>query len=90
MSETAPKHDAHELETSNAQRPSVRVIEAVAAATGTDPLAMEPLYGVIDPDALDALFSRGIEGHVQFEFCDSEVELHSDGRLLVDGDQQDR
>lgn len=34
-----------------------RVVSAVAEATGTDPLELEPLNEVVDPDALDALFS---------------------------------
>lgn len=39
--------------------PSERVVETVAEATATDPLELEPLYDVIDPDALDRLFRPG-------------------------------
>lgn len=34
---------------------SERVVSAVADSTGTDPLSLDPLYEVVDPDALDAL-----------------------------------
>lgn len=34
---------------------SEAVLEAVGAAAGVDPLELEPLYAVVDPDAIDAL-----------------------------------
>lgn len=34
------------------------VVDAVADAKGVDPLELEPLYESIDPDALDAIFSK--------------------------------
>lgn len=37
---------------------SDEVISAVAAASGADPLDLDPLYEAIDPDALDALYRR--------------------------------
>ncbi|MFC7135555.1 HalOD1 output domain-containing protein [Halobaculum litoreum] len=37
---------------------SVRVVECVAEATGLDATDLDPLYEVVDPDALDALFPR--------------------------------
>jgi hypothetical protein len=43
-----------------------RVVSAVADARGVNPLALPPLYNVIDPDALDAFLesvgSGGREG----------------------------
>lgn len=39
--------------------PSISVVEAVASAEGVDPLSLEPpLHQVVDPDALDALFTE--------------------------------
>lgn len=43
-------------------RPSVAVVEAVATATGYGPYDVPPLYEVIDPDALDDLFSPKRDG----------------------------
>jgi len=69
------------------ERASENVIDAVAAATGLDPLGMEPLYSVVDPDALDALFGQSGESaaaltlHFTMEGC--EVVVHGDGEVLV-------
>lgn len=41
-----------------AEAPSETVIRAVASLTNTPPLELEPLYGVIDPVHLDALFDN--------------------------------
>lgn len=38
-------------------RLSRAVVDAVAEAEGVDPTDLDPLYGVIDPDCLDALFA---------------------------------
>lgn len=40
-------------------RPSEAVYTAVAVATGQSPLDIDPLAGVIDPDALDAMLDAG-------------------------------
>lgn len=64
---------------------STRVIEAIAAETEADPLAMEPLYRVIDTDALDALFQGATQGVIRFAYDGHEIEAHSDGTVLVDG-----
>lgn len=68
--------------------PSVRVVEAVAAATDADPVAMDPLYDVIDPDALDQIVASEIEGHVSFEFCGQNVAVHGDGTVVVEGSHE--
>ena len=39
-------------------RPSTAVVEIVAALAGKRPEQLEPLYGSVDPDALDALVRR--------------------------------
>ncbi|MFB6166293.1 MAG: HalOD1 output domain-containing protein [Haloarculaceae archaeon] len=38
---------------------SEAVVTAVADAEGVDPTDLEPLFDVVDPDALDALFAGG-------------------------------
>ncbi|WP_247731426.1 HalOD1 output domain-containing protein [Halovivax limisalsi] len=65
---------------------SERVIEEVAAATDADPLEMTPLYDVLDPDALDALFSTGTgqtNGELRFTMAGCEVVVHGDGEVVV-------
>lgn len=38
------------------ERASEAVVRAVGAVTGRSPLELDPLFEVVDPDALDALF----------------------------------
>lgn len=64
------------------------VIAAVAEATGTDPTAMQPLYEVVDPDALDAIFDpvageTAPVGCVSFRFNGCDVYVYADGRTVV-------
>lgn len=71
--------------------PSLRVIDALAAVTDTDPLELPPLYEVIDPEALDALFrpDSGVEGTVQFTFGPHEITVRSDGTVAIDDTEFD-
>ena len=64
----------------NRDRITAEVIEAIADATGTDPLTMTPpLYEVVDTDALDTLYDHG---------CVTSVEFDYDGHtVVVDGDR---
>jgi hypothetical protein len=70
--------------------PSQTVVEAVATLEDRDPSRLRPLYQVVDPEGLDALFEpnssrsrQSIDGHVTFRFEGSEVTVHSDGRVVV-------
>ncbi|ARS89169.1 HalOD1 output domain-containing protein [Natrarchaeobaculum aegyptiacum] len=67
--------------------PSLRVVDAIAAVTDTDPLELEPLYSVVDPEALDRLFQSdaGLVGCVEFEYESHIVAVRSDGTVSVDG-----
>lgn len=56
------------------ESPSEAVIEAVSDHTGTDPLELDPLYHVIDPDALDGVFETAPEDGV-----DAEVSIRYNG-----------
>jgi hypothetical protein len=48
---------------------STTIVETVGVLTDRDPLEMEPLYGWIDPDALDDLFEgRSSETTVSVSF----------------------
>ncbi|MFC4437909.1 MULTISPECIES: HalOD1 output domain-containing protein [Natrialbaceae] len=68
---------------------SQRVVRAVAAEIGADPLEMEPLYGAIDPEGLNALFEptrSGLTrstGTVTFRYADCTVTVHADGGVEV-------
>jgi len=76
--------------------PSWSVVETVAAATGTDPRSMRPLYEVVDPDALDRVFERTageqspLRGRVTFRFEGCEVTVSADGRTVVSPPNADR
>lgn len=52
------------------RRLSVRILDAIAEEEGISPLAFEtPLFEVIDPDALDALFlHEGTDVTVEFTY----------------------
>ncbi|EMA30450.1 HalOD1 output domain-containing protein [Halobiforma nitratireducens] len=67
--------------------PSLRVVDAIADTTDTDPLELEPLYNIVDPEALDRLFKNDadVRASVRFEYAGHTVEVRSDGTVLVDG-----
>lgn len=58
---------------------SVAVVNSVSEERGIDPLDLPPLYAVVEPDALDALFadnglaSAARTGTVSFEYADCMV-----------------
>lgn len=69
-------------------RLSDTVIDAVAAATGADPLTTPLFNDVIDLDALDKLFPGGDGGpgsgaEVVFEVAGCEVHAAADGRVVA-------
>lgn len=67
---------------------STEVVTAVAATTNTPIEELPPLYGVIDTDALDALFAPRGDGrprtgiHLTFSMAGCTVDVH-DGRVTV-------
>jgi hypothetical protein len=64
-----------------------RVVDAVAEAAGEDPLALPPLYDVVDPDAIESLFQPGAAGHVRFSYHGRGVIVGADGDITLDGDE---
>lgn len=68
---------------------SETVVYAVAEATGSDPESIEPLYHVVDTDALDTIFETkrvgpaGSPNRVAFTYCDCEVVVSADGTVQV-------
>ncbi len=78
--------------TVESKRVSEIVIEAIANQADVDPLDLGvPLGTVIDPDALDALFTSPFDdalrdGRVEFTYCDYQVTVnhHSETGITVD------
>lgn len=56
------------------------VVTAVTEVNGTKPAT--PLYEVIDPDALEALYQHG-SPEVSFEYIGYHVTIHSDRTVSV-------
>ncbi|WP_255167327.1 HalOD1 output domain-containing protein [Natrononativus amylolyticus] len=67
---------------------SLAVVAAVAAASRTDPAALEPLHAAIDASALDTLFESAVaedrrEFAVSFTFSAFDVTVESSGTVEV-------
>lgn len=70
---------------------SALVVEAVAEAEGVDPIELQPLYGTIDPDALDSIFHPQLRhdtetpptGEVVFVYHGYEVSVTASGRVTL-------
>ena len=59
--------------------PSVAVVEALADLEKVDPTSLETrLNDYVDPDALDALVTRGKEMSVSFRLNDYRIRIESD------------
>lgn len=68
-------------------RVSVAVLEAVAAEEGCEPTDLDvPLYEHVDPEALDALVSSPIEGHVSFTYHGYRLTVDGEGTVWIDGE----
>lgn len=73
--------------------PTQAIIKAIAAREGVDvtdiePPAYDPLYTVVNPEALDSLFETpaagsSIEAHIALEYEGYEVIVGSDGTVEV-------
>ncbi|WP_394740945.1 HalOD1 output domain-containing protein [Natronococcus roseus] len=68
---------------------SEAVLDAVGTAADVDPLELEPLYAVIDPDAIDSLCAHarrtaGNRTHsLRFSYAGFDVDVRTDGRICV-------
>ena len=71
--------------TSRSEAVTEAVIEAVADEEGVSPLQLEPLATVIDPDALNALYTEDRPGvKLEFAYHGYRVRVNRDGRLALD------
>ncbi len=61
------------------------VVNAVSAITGQKTTAMEPLYSVIDPEAVETLMSSSPHGHVHLSFSyeGCTVSIERSGAVVV-------
>ena len=76
------------FEWTTAEGPSTTLVNAVSTVADVDPLDMEQLYEVVDPDSLDTLFGssrydRPPNGCVQFEYLGYWVVIKANGRGYV-------
>lgn len=68
---------------------SDRVISAVAATKGMDSMDLDPLYNVIDPDALDTLYDRSGFGRapsperIEFTYSGCRVVITGNASITV-------
>lgn len=69
-----------------AERVSTRIAREVAAREGVDPTSLTPRLGeVVDPDAIDALFTTGgVDGRLEFSYCGYRVAVRSEGGVSVE------
>lgn len=65
-------------------RPTVGVVEAVAAATDRDPESLPQLGHVLDPDAIDDLLASGPDVEIDFEYADVLATIRGDGTVVVE------
>ena len=75
-----------QIKSRTAESVSGKVLNTVAARKDTEPTALQPpLYEVVDPDALDNLFtpradgSVRMRGEVRFAYCGYEIRISSNG-----------
>ncbi|WP_121823494.1 HalOD1 output domain-containing protein [Halostella salina] len=74
------------------RKPVHSVVETVAAATDSDPVALDPLYEAVDPRTLDRLVGpdhggdRSTGAGITFRFEGCTVTVQGDGRTVVSPD----
>jgi len=82
----------HTVDIGATESPGDAVVRAVSAISGLDPVpdptgaeqALDPLYTVVDGDALDSLFRSDMDGTVSFTYHGYEVTVYSEGHLVVE------
>lgn len=76
------------------EAPAEAVVTTVAEVTGQSPLEMEPLFEVIDPDALNMLFDslddRPSSVTVTFDYCGQQVTVTPDSIQVAQPDSTEK
>lgn len=77
-------HNQHNWEDGDSL--NLAIVETISAVTGQEPTAMEPMYSVIDPEALESFLStaRGNEVHLSFAYEGCTVSVTSSGEVVVE------
>jgi hypothetical protein len=60
----------------------MNVVRTVATRKGVGVADLDPLFEVVEPDALDALFNSS-DGYVTFPYCGYEVTVDASGAVTV-------
>ena len=73
------------------ERASEAVVTAVSALAGSKPVDLDPLYEVVEPDALDSLVEHAQRGdtgthRLRFTYEGYDVGVRSDGRIRIRDD----
>ena len=61
------------------------MIEAIAFVTNQDPLDIDPVADVIDPDAMDRLLGDDDTVTISFVFEEYDVEVAGSGEIIISG-----
>jgi hypothetical protein len=79
-----------QYDTENVENLTTTIIRSVSAVTGDSPREFDPLYDVIDPDALKDLFDKSRRNapnhdgvHVSFKFASCEIAINWDGEIRI-------
>ena len=61
------------------------VVLALAELEGVDPIEMDPIYGAVDPDVLEALDdpTRSASADVTFDYHDYRVTVDGEGAIVI-------
>lgn len=80
---------------SNTANTLTTIVEEISNLEGVEPTELRPpLYDVIDPDALSAVFAATESGNsreggrIEFTYCGYEVVVQGDGQVTVDGSRR--
>ena len=65
--------------------PYLTIVETVSAVNGQEPTSIEPLYSVLDPEALESLLYTGRDSNVQitFTFEECTVSVTGHGEVVI-------
>ncbi|MXV64553.1 hypothetical protein GS429_21250 [Natronorubrum sp. JWXQ-INN-674] len=76
-------HSSTTVTVGDDEQPSMAVIDLVSRTIGTDPLELDPLYNVIDPDLLNSLCSSSSGfTSLEFEYAGHTVVVEQSGSAL--------
>ena len=94
--EYSREKDSYRVEFSQSEeQPSKAVVKAVAAIAGCQQDDLDPLFYVLDPECLDSLFQRTVNGghrcdvEISFTYHGYDIAVHSYGIIEIQPVQGD-